>query len=108
MNKQEIIERVQNLFEDDQFKAKLANAESLDEMAALFQEEGIQVTGADLEAALSKQQDVGELSEENLENVSGGLIGGLLAAGAILFVGGSLILGYVDGVKKKAKKCGLY
>ena len=106
MNKQEIIEKVQALMQDEQFKAKLANAEDLDGMAALFQEEGIQVTGSELEAVLENQQKNVELSEENLEVVSGG--GGLIAAGAIIFAGGSILLGYVDGVRKKAKKCKWY
>ena len=108
MNKQEIIEKVQELMKDDQFKAKLANAESLDGMAALFQEEGIQVTGADLEAAIANHSDEEELSEEKLDNVSGGLIGGLIAAGCIIFAGGSLLMGYIDGVNKKAKSCKWY
>lgn len=104
MNKQEVMEKVQALMQDEQFKAKLAAAEDLDAMAALFCDEGIQVTGADLEAAM-EQQD-GELSEESLENVAGGFaISGLIAAGVILFVGGSILWGYIDGVRIKYKKC---
>ena len=66
------------------------------------------MTGADLEAAMENQPLGEELAEESLENVAGGFaISGLIAAGCILFVGGSVLLGYFDGVKKKAKKCGL-
>lgn len=104
MNQQEMIAKVQQLMQDDSFKAKLAEAESMDAMAALFCEEGLEVTGAELEAAAAQQSD--ELSEESLENVAGG--GGILAAACIVFVGGSILLGYVDGVKKKAKKCGWF
>ena len=109
MNKQEIIEKVKQLMQDEQFKSKLSDAENLDEMAVLFQNEGIQVTGADLEAALENQLTSEELTEESLENVAGGFaFSGLLVAGCILFIGGSVVHGYIDGVKKKAKKCGLY
>lgn len=105
MNKQEIMDKVQALMQDEQFKTKLANAESMDDMAALFCNEGIQVTGAELEEAVS-QQDGDELSEDSLENVAGGFaVSGLIAAGCIIFVGGSILLGYIDGVKKKYKSC---
>lgn len=106
MTKQEITEKVQKLMEDEQFKVKLANAQDLDEMAALFQSEGIQVTGSDLEAAAMMSQDDEELDEEKLESVAGGLAP-IIVAGIIIFVGGSLILGYVDGIKQRAKKCKL-
>ncbi len=106
MNLQEIKEKVEQLMQDEQFKAKLSNIEDLDEMAALFQNEGIQVTGADLEAALENQSTSEELSEESLENVAGGFATGLLIAGII--IGGIGILqGYVDGLKKRLKKCGV-
>ena len=70
MNKQEMIEKVQALMQDEQFKEKLSQAEDLEAMAALFRNEGFEITGEDLKAAV-EQQD-GELSEENLENVAGG------------------------------------
>ena len=28
------------------------------------------------------------------------------AAAAIIFIGGSILMGYIDGVKKKGKSCG--
>ena len=102
MNKNEITEKVQALMQDEQFKAKLAAAESMDDIAALFCAEGIQVTGAELDAVVEQNSD-GELSEANLENVAGG---GFLAAACVVFIGGSLLLGYIDGVKKKARSCG--
>ncbi len=105
MNNQEIVAKVQALMQDEQFKEKLANAESLDEMAGFFRDEGIEVTGADLEAALEASKNGEELSEESLENVAGGF-SGILAAGAIIFIGGSILLGYIDGVKAKGKKKG--
>ena len=104
MNKQEMIEKVQALMQDEQFKAKLSQAEDLEAMAALFRNEGFEITGEDLKAAV-EQQGEGELSEESLENVAGG---GILGAAVILFIGGSILWGYIDGVNKKAKKCGWY
>jgi len=104
MNRQEIAEKVKELMDNEQFTKKLANSENLDEMAALFQEEGIDVTGADLEAASETSVVSGELSETDLEDVSGG-IAPIVVAGIIVFVGGSLLLGYIDGVKKKYKSC---
>ena len=86
MNKQEMIEKVQALMQDEQFKEKLSQAEDLEAMAALFRNEGFEITGEDLKAAV-EQQD-GELSEENLENVAGG---GILGAAVILFIGGSIL-----------------
>ena len=109
MNNQEIMEKVKQLMQDEQFKVKLSNAENLDEMAAHFQSEGIQVTGADLEAAIENQSMGEELTEESLENVAGGFsLSGLALAGVVVFIGGSVLLGYIDGAKKKAKKCGWY
>ena len=106
MNKQELITTVQNLMQDDAFKAKLEKAEDLDAMAALFQAEGIQVTGADLEAAAEKYNEMDELQEQDLENVAGGFaISGLVGAAIILFVGGSVLWGYIDGIRIKWKKC---
>lgn len=106
MNKQEVIEKVTALMKDDQFKSKLSQSESLDEMAAIFQNEGIQVTGDDLKTAYENYQKGEELTDESLESVAGGFaISSLFAAGCILFAGGSMILGYVDGVYKKVKTC---
>ena len=106
MNKQELITTVQNLMQDDTFKAKLEKADDLDAMAALFQAEGIQVTGADLYAAAEKYDEKGELQEQDLENVAGGFaISGLIGAAIILFIGGSILWGYIDGVRIKWKKC---
>ena len=103
MNKQELMEKVKALMENEAFTDKLATANNLDEMAAMFQAEGIHVTGADLEAVSEKKQSNAELSEDALDQVAGG---GWIAAAIIVFVGGSLLLGYIDGVKSRAKTCG--
>lgn len=104
MNKQELMEKVKALMENEAFKAKLEASNDLDEMAAVFQAEGINVTGADMETIAASIQGTDELSEENLDAVAGG-VAPIVALGIIAFVGGSLLLGYIDGVKKKAKSC---
>lgn len=104
MNKQELMEKVKALMENEAFKAKLEAANDLDEMAAVFQAEDINVTGADMETIAANIQGADELTEENLDAVAGG-VAPIVALGIIAFVGGSLLLGYIDGVKKKAKTC---
>ena len=96
---------MRELMHNEDFKAKLEAAEDLDVAAALFRNEGIQVTGSDLEAALEKDENGEELSEEALSIVAGGIaISGVIAGGIIIFVGGSLLEGYLDGIKIKLKK----
>ena len=72
MDKQELLDKVKTLMEDETFTAKLAAANSLDEVAAAFQKEGIEVTGADLEAAAASKQSGAELDENALDQVAGG------------------------------------
>lgn len=109
MEKQQIIEKVKTLMQDEMFKQKLAEANSFDEMATAFQNEGFQVTGAELEEAYESQQKGEEISEKDLENVAGGFtFTGIIIAGVIVFAGGSILLGYIDGVKKKAKECKIF
>lgn len=104
MNKQKLMEKVKSLMENEAFKAKLEAANDLDEMAAYFQAEGIDITGADMETIAANIQGDDELTEEKLDAVAGGLPP-IVALGIIAFVGGSLLLGYIDGVKKKANSC---
>ena len=106
MNKQELMEKVKALMASEEFKAKLEAANDLDEMEAAFQAEGIAVTGAELDS-LTANRDGEELSEESLDEVAGG-IHPIVGLAIIAFVGGSLLMGYIDGVKKKGKTCGWF
>ena len=56
----------------EELKEKLGKAESLDEVVKILAEEGIAVTKEELEAALAQGEN-GELSEEALSAVSGGI-----------------------------------
>ena len=59
----------------EELKEKLGKAESLDEVVKILAEEGLEVTKEELEAALAQGEN-GELSEEALSAVSGGIIMG--------------------------------
>ena len=56
----------------EELKEKLGKAESLDEVVKILTEEGLEVTKEELEAALAQGEN-GELSEEALSAVSGGI-----------------------------------
>ena len=59
----------------EELKEKLGKAESLDEVVKILTEAGLEVTKEELEAALAQGEN-GELSEEALSAVSGGIIMG--------------------------------
>ena len=70
--------KIEELIANESFCEKVRSASGADEIAALFCQEGLQVTAEDitkLMASTSVAND--ELSEEMLENVSGGRIRGL-------------------------------
>lgn len=63
---------VEELLKDEAFKEALASVKSLEEAAGLFQEKGLDVTGEDLQAAITMSSS-DELDETAMENVSGGI-----------------------------------
>ena len=74
MNREELTERLNELVEDRQFAKALGAAESVEDMVRLLGEYGVNVTAEELEGLAASVPAGGELSEEDLENVSGGLI----------------------------------
>lgn len=56
----------------DSLKEKIENAETLEEVAKLCSEAGYEVTMEDLKAV--EAADNSELSEDDLDNVAGGLV----------------------------------
>jgi predicted ribosomally synthesized peptide with nif11-like leader len=68
----EMMKKVEELSQNEEFKTRIAQMESVEEVAAAFQAEGVKVTAEDLQTAAAAQQS-GELNEGALENVSGGL-----------------------------------
>ena len=62
---------VEELLNDKSFIEKLEAAKSCDEVAALFREQGIELTAEELAEEMKKIQS-SELSEMDLEDVAGG------------------------------------
>lgn len=56
----------------EELEAKLAAAESLEEVVKACAEEGIEITLEQLEAAIARIPQEGELTEDTLDNVAGG------------------------------------
>ena len=83
-------EKIKALYNDKNFTDELSAAKSFEEAAALFASHGVVVSAQDLEDIAKEAMTVGEgdLSEEMLEQVSGGGIGIAIAC---------LVGGYVLG-----------
>ncbi len=97
--------KIEALFGNQEFVEKLAAMETIDDMAEALQAEGVEITANELEAALVRAQKVqdGEMSEDDLDNVSGGIITPLLIAA------GSAAFGYglshvISALIRKARK----
>lgn len=69
-------------------EAKLEAAETLDEMVQILAEEGVEISKEELIAAMDEPE--GELNENDLDNVAGGLIGG---RGGCVIIGGGVVIG---------------
>jgi len=67
------------LLHDQSFTKKIDEADSLEEVAQLFNDKGIEVTASDIQRAMDAAGN-DELSEESLEDVAGGAAGILVAA----------------------------
>ena len=74
MNELELKNKLDNLMKDPEWVKKLEAMETVDELAAMLQEQEIPVTADELCDAFEKLQKGGELDAEDLDNVSGGLI----------------------------------
>ena len=104
-------QKLTKLFESEQFKEEASKIQTAEELQSLFAEHGVDLTMEeviDLCAAIAAQMGEAELSEEDLENVAGGI--GLVTVGLIcLGVGciGGLAVGIYNGyrdAKNSAKK----
>lgn len=62
---------MENLVFSDSLKAKLAEAETLEDVVKVCAKEGLEVTLEQLQAAEATQKD--EFDEDDLDNVAGGL-----------------------------------
>lgn len=73
MTPEEMTAKMAALYEDEEFTAKAAACQNVQEMAELFAQEGLPVTPEVLEAVLAKANEEGEMGEEDLDSVAGGL-----------------------------------
>ena len=70
-----MIEKLKELMEDEEFLTKVAVAKTEDAIVAVMAEYGIQMTAAQVKEILAQdmgENENGELSEDMLDNVSGG------------------------------------
>lgn len=83
------------LLESPAFLEQLKQAENHNEVQALFAQNGVALEIADIELMCKtacENNGVGELSEDALDNVAGGIL--LTASAAACFVLGSTMLGF--------------
>ena len=90
MTREQFDEKIRNLMADPDFAQKLKATNNVEEMAALFSANGIELSAEDIVESLKAAQGDGELKEEELEAVAGG---GLLA---IISTGISIVKGALD------------
>ena len=72
MSREELTEKVNELLENPQFVEALTETKSREDMARVLGEFGVKVTAEELDDILASVPASGELSEEDLEAVSGG------------------------------------
>ena len=78
---------IQELENDKEFIEKISRIDSISEAAAAFREKGFDISDEDFAAAAEKySDDQNELSDAQLEQVSGGSIGLALLPIAIYFL----------------------
>lgn len=73
---------LEKLMQNEEFTKKLESAQNLDEVLAMVKEQGVEITKEEVEAAL-KKLDEGELDENSLEDVAGGIAGWIMIGGGI-------------------------
>ena len=111
----ENMNKLQEVLKEEGFLEKLAQAESAEAAQAMLKEKGVdmsveelnqmvelvqKVVNGDMTVEQLEQAQTGELSEDDLESVAGGMstkekvIFGVATAGAVVFLG---VLGYFGG-----------
>ncbi len=83
-----VMKKLEELKKDSSFLEAVSQATTLEEVKELFEKEGVDVSLEELESICEANEN-GELSEEDLDNVDGGVLGGIVAGvGIILFIAG--------------------
>ena len=73
---------LEKLMQSEEFTKKLESAQNLDEVLVMVKEHGVEITKEEVEAAL-KKLDEGELDENSLEDVAGGIAGWIMIGGEV-------------------------
>ena len=102
-------QKLQELLQSQPFMEKVLSAQTVEEVKSLFSAEGVDLTDEDInvlgQAIEAAIQNGGNLSDADLENISGGVSDALvavLASGAVLALSAAAVAGGV--VTHKAEK----
>lgn len=85
-------QRIEELFNNEELINKFAEVKTPDELVSLFNENGVEFTDVSKEQlfdAFQKAKETDELSEDDLENVSGGFWFKVVIKGITLSIGGA-------------------
>ena len=99
--------KLEELFKSEEFKKEVANLKTAEELRAAFAKHGVEMTEEEvvnLCGQIAKQVsegENGELTEESLENVSGGIAPWLIGLGVVCI--GSVALGIWNGYNDAKK-----
>lgn len=96
MNAQEKSQKLINILNDEAIMTQIANANTKEDMQTVFANNGLDMTMAEVDAfiQLMNSNNEGEISESDLDSVSGGVVN-------CVWVFSQAII----GVKKVAKTC---
>lgn len=87
MIRDEVMEKLSPLWENEEFVKAMAAAETDEDVIKLFADNGISVTEEEVAEVRASAATMGELDEEDLEEVSGGFIMAAFTAATALAIG---------------------
>jgi len=95
-------ERIKEVFSDEAFVKELVSKETPEEVQALLEDKDIEMSVSEIvklrELLEKKAEDPNaELSDEDLEDVSGGCLGVAVIASFAVFIGAGVVNGVTDG-----------
>jgi len=94
--------RIKEVFSDEAFVKELVSKETPEEVQALLEDKDIEMSVSEIvklrELLEKKAEDPNaELSDEDLEDVSGGCLGVAVIASFAVFIGAGVVNGVTDG-----------
>lgn len=107
MNREEMLKKVQELSQDETFEAQVKAAETHEDVIRVFEENGVDAPREELEGMLYAMAEAGangQLSESDLEGVSGGwsLAGVITGAWKVgTWLAGKLVYGDTKTAEKE-------